>query len=181
MCTDKSHIDLEKKVVATLEAAIKDAEVRIPEAVLRSVQCAASDITACLTHDLQEEVIRGGQAIFKSIMIAQKRGAAAIEAATKDMDRAAHARGEAVKDAADAAAEEAQTRAGWMSMSFAVLSIFVLMTGTIATGRWSWVLSGLSVFLLGTSVGGVLTMLVHDISARKQGKNAHIARPFQMD
>ena len=166
-----------EKEVAALEAAIKDAEVRIPEAVLRSVQCAASDITACLTHDLQEEVIRGGQAIFKSIMIAQKRGASAIEAAARDLDRAAHARGEVAKDAADAA----QTRAGWMSMSFAVLSIFVLMTGAIATGRWSWILSGLSVFLLGTSVGGVLTMLVHDISARKQSKSAPIGRPFQMD
>jgi uncharacterized membrane-anchored protein len=169
------------EVTAALEAAIKDAEVRIPEAVLRSVQCAASDVTACLTHDLQEEVIRGGQAIFKSIMIAQKRGAAAIEAAARDLDRAAHARDEAAKDTADAVSDESQTRAGWLSMSFAVLSIFVLMTGTIATGRWSWVLSGLSVFLLGTSVGGVLTMLVHDISARKQGKSAPIGRPFQMD
>ena len=169
------------EVTAALEAAIKDAEVRIPEAVLRSVQCAASDVTACLTHDLQEEVIRGGQAIFKSIIIAQKRGAAAIEAAARDLDRAAHARDEAAKDTADAVSDESQTRAGWLSMSFAVLSIFVLMTGTIATGRWSWVLSGLSVFLLGTSVGGVLTMLVHDISARKQGKSAPIGRPFQMD
>ena len=80
------------QAAAALAEAIQAAE-KIPSAIDR----ARSDLTSDITHDLREEMTRVGRAIFQAIEIAQKRGAATLQAAGADLDRAARARDEAAK------------------------------------------------------------------------------------
>ena len=86
----------------------------IPGEVLKSVQDAGEDLAATLTQKLQNQMVEVGQAIFQSIELAEKRGAAALEAAASDLDKSAKTKGAAYIDqwkAAVAKATDAQAQA----------------------------------------------------------------------
>ena len=117
-------------------------------------------LSAALTKDMQNRMIEVGRAICDAIKITEARGAATLQAAAADLEKAARARGEITKDAADEAAQAHFATGGWLTLALAILAIFVVTTSTMAAGWWSWTLFGLAVFLLGASVGGLLMMRV---------------------
>lgn len=86
-----------EQAAVALAEAIQTAE-KIPAAINR----ARADLTSDITHDLREEMTRVGQAIFQAIEIAQKRGAATLQEAAANLDRAAQARAETAKATAQA-------------------------------------------------------------------------------
>lgn len=143
----KSAVDVEaasEKVVAAL-GAMKDAETTIPAAVLKSVQSAGSDLSAGLTKDLQEEMTRVGQAIFQAVEIAEKRGAAALEAAASDLDKAAQAKGGAYIETWKSEVAKATAATAKAHLAKAMAARWGSVAGVI-----------LAAFLVGTVVGGLL-------------------------
>ena len=148
----KSVVDTEtasEKAIAAL-AAIKDAESSIPAAVLRSVQSAGSDLSAGLTKDLQEEMTRVGQAIFQAVEIAEKRGAAALEAAASDLDKAAIAKGAAYIETWKTEVAKATATVAKTHLAKALAARWGSVAGVI-----------LAAFLVGTAVGGLLMQTVN--------------------
>ena len=119
-------------------------------------------LSAALTEDMQNRMIAVGRAICDAIKIAEARGAATLQAAAANLDRAAKARGEAAKAtaAADEAAQARVSNGGWLTLALAIIAIFVVTTSTMAVGGLSWALFALAAFFLGASVGGLLMMRV---------------------
>ena len=116
----------------------------IPGEVLKSVQDAGSDLAATLAEGLQNQMVEVGQAIFQSIELAEKRGAAALEAAASDLDKSAKAKGSAFIEAwktevAKATAAQAQAalkraigvRWGAVAMSLAAALVVGAVIGTL--------------------------------------------------
>ena len=163
----KSVVDVEaasEKAIAAM-VAMKDAEATIPAAVLKSVQSAGSDLSADLTQALQDEMIKVGRAIFRSIEIAQKQGAETLQAAASDLDKSAKAKGSAfieawkteVAKATRAQVEAALTKAigvrwGAVALSLAAALVVGAGIGTLISQTANPTLAEVAAHVVGRQV-----------------------------
>ena len=133
--TKKTETASAAQAAAALAEAIQTAE-KIPAAIDRA-RADLTDLTSDLTHDLRDEMTRVGQAIFQAIEIAQKRGAATLEAAAADLDRATQARA----DLARANAQAPRISATAANQPPVIALVVAAVLAFVAGASFAWIVT----------------------------------------